>query len=69
MAKCEICDKHVVFGRNIRYGSSGSSWLRRAQKTNRTFKPNIQKTTLTVEGASIQIKVCTKCLRSLYKTR
>ena len=69
MAKYEICNKHVTFGRNIRFTASGSSWLRRAPKTNRTFKPNIQKTTLVVEGTKVQIKVCTKCLRSLYKTR
>ena len=69
MAKCEICEKSVSFGRNIRFRASGSSWVRRAPKTNRTFKPNIQKTTLVVEGTPVQLKVCTKCLRSLYKTR
>ncbi|HMO58228.1 MAG TPA: bL28 family ribosomal protein [Roseiflexaceae bacterium] len=69
MAKCEVCDKSVKFGRNIRHKASGG-WARRAPKTNRTFKPNIQKTTLTFEGGvQVQLKLCTKCLRSMYKTR
>jgi large subunit ribosomal protein L28 len=69
MAKCEICSKHVVFGRNIRHQASGG-WFRRAPKTNRTFKPNIQKTTVTLDGGvQLKMKVCTSCLRTMYKSR
>jgi large subunit ribosomal protein L28 len=69
MAKCEICSKHVTFGRNIRHQASGG-WFRRAPKTNRTFKPNIQKTTVTLDGGvQLKMKVCTSCLRTMYKSR
>jgi large subunit ribosomal protein L28 len=68
MAKCQVCGKAPSFGRNIRHKHSGG-WARRAPKTNRMFRPNIQKTTLTVGGAPVQMKVCTQCLRTLYKTR
>jgi large subunit ribosomal protein L28 len=34
------------------------------------FKPNIQKTTLTLEGGiPMQLKLCTQCLRTMSKTR
>ncbi|GAB4118578.1 MAG: hypothetical protein Fur005_20340 [Roseiflexaceae bacterium] len=46
MATCALTGRKISFGRNIRYGSSGSSWLRRAQKTNRSFKPNVQAHTI-----------------------
>lgn len=69
MAKCEICSKSVVFGRNIRHQASGG-WFRRAPKTNRTFRPNVQKATVTLdEGVQVQVKVCTRCLRTMYKAR
>jgi len=53
-----VCNKSVSFGRNIRHKASGG-WARRAPKTNRTFKPNVQKTTIMVDGEKVQIKVCT----------
>jgi large subunit ribosomal protein L28 len=69
MAKCEICSKGVSFGRNIRHRASGG-WARRAPKTNRTFKANVQKATVTLEGGvQVQLKVCTSCLRTMYKAR
>ena len=68
MAKCEICSKGVSFGRNIRHQASGG-WFRRAPKTNRTFKANVQKATVMRDGVQVQIKICTSCLRTLYKSR
>jgi large subunit ribosomal protein L28 len=68
MAKCEVCAKGVSFGRNIRHQASGG-WARRAPKTNRTFKPNVQKATVTEGDRRVQINVCTRCLRSMYRLR
>ncbi|NWG19825.1 MAG: 50S ribosomal protein L28 [Chloroflexi bacterium] len=68
MAKCMVCNKGVSFGRNIRHQASGG-WARRAPRTNRTFKANVQKTTIVVDGQKVQIKVCTSCLRTMYRTR
>ena len=67
MAKCDMCDKGPVFGRNIRHRHSGQ-WLRRAPKTSRMFHPNIQNATIYVNGVAKKVKICTRCLRSQYKT-
>lgn len=68
MATCEICGKKPVYGRSIQH-QGGGGWFRRAPKTNRTFKPNVQKVTMHVNGAAVRVKTCTKCLRSMTKAR
>jgi large subunit ribosomal protein L28 len=69
MAKCSICGKTPAFGRTIQY-NKGGNWARRAQKKNRIFRPNIQTTTLTLEGGvQVQVKACTQCIRTSQKTR
>ena len=69
MATCEICGKKPVFGRSIQH-QGGGGWFRRAPKTNRTFKPNVQKATLTVaDGVQVRVKLCTKCLKTMSKAR
>lgn len=69
MATCQICGKAPVFGRSIQH-KHGGNWARRAPKTNRMFKPNVQKTTLTLEGGvKVQLKLCTRCLRTSNKSR
>ncbi len=61
MAKWEICDKKPSFGKNVSHAKN---------RTRRTWKPNIQKTTLTLDGGiQVQMKVCTRCMRSLAKAR
>ncbi|MEY2845561.1 MAG: hypothetical protein RL076_1107 [Chloroflexota bacterium] len=68
MAKCVFCDKGVTFGRNIRHQATGG-WFRRAPRTSRTFKANVQRTTITESGHKFQVNVCTKCLRTMYRSR
>jgi len=60
MAKCEVCGKHKMFGRNVSFSK---------RHTSRVFKPNIQKMTVTVDGAAVSLKVCTRCMRTMSKTR
>ena len=67
MARCAICGKGTTFGRNIRHKHAGR-WERRAPKTNRVFRANIQKRTLTVDGRPVRIGICTRCLRTQLKT-
>ena len=55
MAKCNFCDKSVVFGLNVSHSN---------RKTNRTWKPNIRKVKAVVNGAHKSVYVCTRCLRS-----
>ncbi|MCL4459203.1 MAG: 50S ribosomal protein L28 [Chloroflexi bacterium] len=66
MAKCEICGKGTTFGRHIRHKASGR-WARRAPKTSRTFKANIQKALLQIDGETRRMHVCTRCLRTQRK--
>lgn len=66
-AICENCGKKTVFGRTQRHarGIAGRRWSKRAHKTSRTFKPNLQKATALISGKYKQIKVCAKCLKKL----
>ena len=55
MAKCNFCDKSVVFGLKVSHSN---------RKTNRTWKPNVRKVKAVVNGANKSVYVCTRCLRS-----
>ena len=58
MAKCDICGKTPSFGHNVSHSNV---------KTNRQWKPNIQKVTIYSDGQRQRMKVCTRCLRTLSK--
>jgi large subunit ribosomal protein L28 len=66
LAKCDICGKTTTYGRNIRHKHSGR-WERKAPKTNRAFKANVQNKTLVVNGIPLRLKICTRCLRTTLK--
>lgn len=66
MAKCDVCGKSTMFGRNIRHKHSGR-WERKAPRTNRVFKANIQKKTFMIDGRKVILKICTRCLRTQLK--
>lgn len=59
MAKCEICDKSIFFGKKLSITRSHIS-----KRTNRTWKPNLRTVKTLVKGEPRKIKVCAKCLRS-----
>ena len=52
---CEICGKAPVAGRSISHSHRVS---------NRTFRPNIQKITVKVDGKVKRANVCTKCMKA-----
>ena len=52
---CEFCGKHAVAGRS----SSHSH-----RTVARTFKPNIQRVTVVIDGHKKKANVCTRCLKS-----
>ena len=58
MAKCEKCGKSPSFGHSVSHSSV---------KTKRMWKPNIQKATVFVSGVPKQMKLCTRCIRTLSK--
>jgi len=60
MAKCEVCGKKPSFGHNVSHAKN---------RTNRIWRPNIQKMTVVQNGTSQQIKICTRCMRTMARTR
>lgn len=59
MAKCEICNKSVIFGKSISRTRSHLS-----KRFNSTQKPNIRKIKIVKDGVVKHINVCTRCMRS-----
>lgn len=66
---CDNCGKTTVMGRQSSHGRgvAGRRWKKRAQKTVRSFKPNLQKISMMVEGKKIQFKLCTSCIKRFKK--
>ncbi len=63
---CEICGKHTRTGMKIaRRGipkAKGGVGLNTTGRNKRTFKPNIQKLRVVVNGHTRRMKICTRCL-------
>ena len=59
MAKCEVCQKDMFFGRKIRITRSQIS--RRALTTQQA---NVHRVKVVVDGTPKTMNVCTRCLRS-----
>jgi len=59
MAKCAHCGKTTTFGHNVSFSN---------RKTNRVYKPNLQKVTVIENGRKIQKTLCAKCIRTMAKT-
>ena len=53
---CSVCDKGVLSGHNVSHSN---------RKTNRVWRPNIQKVRIKTEtGGLSREKVCSRCLKS-----
>jgi len=55
MAKCSVCGKATAFGIQLSHSH---------RRTNRSFKPNVQKVKAVVNGTPCRVHACTRCLRS-----
>jgi len=55
MAKCEICGKGVTFGKKYSHSHI---------RTNRQWKPNVQRVKVIIDKTPTKLNVCTRCLRS-----
>lgn len=66
---CDNCEKEIVYGRQSTHGRgvAGKRWKKRAQKTVRTFKPNLQKIAVTIGAKKMQMKLCTSCISRFRK--
>lgn len=66
---CDNCGKKIVYGRQSMHsrGVAGKRWKKRAQKTLRVFKPNLQKISVLVSGKKVQMRLCTDCIKRFRK--
>jgi large subunit ribosomal protein L28 len=55
MAKCDYCGKGVTFGIKVSHSH---------RRSNRTWKPNVQRVKAIVAGTPKHVYACTRCLRS-----
>lgn len=55
---CEVCGKTLSFGHNVSFSK---------KRTNRVFRPNIQKTTVYENGRARSLHACTRCIRTMSK--
>ncbi len=58
MAMCDVCGKTKQSGNNVSHSNV---------HTKRLFRPNIQKSTVIVNGTRKQLKICTRCIRTMAK--
>jgi large subunit ribosomal protein L28 len=58
VAHCELTGKGKQFGHNVSFSM---------RRTNRVFKPNLQKKTFKVEGQKITMVLSTQAIRTLRK--
>jgi large subunit ribosomal protein L28 len=57
---CDICGKGKQFGHNVPFS---------IKKTNKVWKPNLQRSHLEIDGTRVRVKICTQCMRTLAKYR
>lgn len=58
--KCDNCGKSRSMGHRVSHAKN---------RTNHAFKPNIQKKRIVVDGRSMRVKLCTKCIKTLNKPK
>ena len=58
--KCDLCGKTPQYGHNVSHSK---------RRTNRRWMLNAQKRTLFLQGRRVRLNVCSRCLRTLYKTQ
>lgn len=59
MAKCFSCGKSRSFGHNVSHAKN---------RTNRAWKPNLQRVTVVVDGEQRRVMMCTRCMRTRAKS-
>ncbi len=54
--KCYNCGKGIMVGHNVSHAKN---------RTRKVFKPNLHSARVVIDGTSMKIRLCTKCLRDL----
>jgi large subunit ribosomal protein L28 len=57
---CDICGKHTVTGNAVSHANN---------HTRRVWKPNIKKVKTQIDGTTVTLKICARCLRGDYITK
>lgn len=57
---CAVCGKRQTSGHNVSHSN---------RKTNRTFKANVQKVSVEVNGKSTQQYLCANCIKTSKKSK
>ena len=57
---CDFCGKGIMYGNKVSHAKNRSK---------RTFRPNLHKKKIIVEGRSIRAKLCTKCIKLAAKAK
>ncbi|MFA9289377.1 MAG: L28 family ribosomal protein [Weeksellaceae bacterium] len=67
--ECFHCGKTIIYGRSHTHhrGVAGGRWKKRAQKTQRIFRPNLQPVIIMLKGEEKRVKLCMKCLKRVKK--
>ncbi len=69
--ECELTGRKTSFGGNKKHrrGASGGSgvWAFKAPNTKRTWKPNLRKVKLEVDGQTKRVKISMKAYKKLRK--
>jgi len=52
--KCYNCGKGIMVGHNVSHAKN---------RTRKVFKPNLHNAKIMVNGRSMKVRLCTKCLR------
>lgn len=55
---CDNCQKGIMYGHKVSHAKN---------RSNRTWKPNLHKKRVVVEGRAMNLKLCTKCIRLFGK--
>lgn len=54
--KCHNCGKGIMVGHNVSHAKN---------RTRKVFKPNLHSAKMVVDGTTMRVRLCTKCLRKL----
>lgn len=67
--ECYHCGKTTLYGRSHTHhrGVAGGRWKKRAPKTQKIFKPNLQKIAIMIKGKSETVRLCTRCIKRVRK--
>ena len=58
MNKCDLTGKGKQFGSNVSFSQ---------RHTKKTWKPNLQNKTVTIDGKKVSLKISTQAIRTLKK--